>query len=338
MKRIDLEAHFMTKELVETLYANKDYPKYADDPGTKNRRLWYTEDVAEPIGDPLLEKLMNLDDVRLKIMDAAGIEKQYISLTTPGVERLDPKIGTKLARSINDHLAAAIKRHPDRFGGYATLAPKDPNAAADELERAVKELGFIGWKSNSNYGDSYLDDKKYLPILERAAKLNALIYLHPTIPAIPQFRTYGYALAGPPFGFGIETALAMMRLVYSGAFDKFPGLRIILGHLGECLPFLITRIDFAYERPWVDPKARPDLKKKPSQYLKENMYVTTSGIYFKGSFMCTYEALGIDHILLSTDYPYEDSDVCTRFIDGLPITQEEKEKVCYQNAKRIGLV
>ena len=338
MKRIDLEAHFTTKELIQTLYEHKDYPRYADDPGTKNRRLWYTADMGEPIGDPLLYKLLDLEGNRLEKMDAAGIGVQCLSLTTPGVERLDPATGAALAKNANDLLARAIRRHPDRFVGFATLAPKEPKGAADELERAVKDLGFKGWKTNSNYGDSYLDDKEYWPILEKAEKLNAFIYLHPTVPAIPQLRAYGYALGGPSFGFGIGAALCMMRLVYSGVFDKYPGLKVILGHLGEGLPFLMKRIDFAYERPWIDPAARPDLAKRPSDYLRENMYVTTSGNYFKGAFLCTYEALGIDRILLSTDYPYEDSDECIRFIEGLPISQGEKEKICYLNAQRIGIV
>ena len=338
MKKIDLEAHFITKELVDALYQNREYPRYVDDAVTKSRRLWYTADTGEPIGDILLNKLLDLEENRLKNMDAAGISMQALSLTTPGVERLEPTTGTALARNANDLLSKAIRKHPDRFMGFATLAPKDPKGAADELERTVKDLGFKGWKTNSNYGDSYLDEKKYWPILERAEKLNAFIYLHPTVPAIPQLRAYGYALGGPPFGFGIETALAMMRLVYSGVFDKYPGLRVILGHLGEGLPFLMKRIDFAYERPWIDPSVRPNLLKKPSDYLRENMFVTTSGNYFKGAFLCTHEAVGIDRILLSTDYPYEDSEECIRFIEGLPISQKDKEKIYYQNAQQIGIV
>ena len=338
MKRIDLEAHFTTKEIVQALYGRKDYPRYADDPGTKNRRLWYTADTGEPIGDPLLNKLLDLEENRLKNMDAAGIDVQCLSLTTPGVERLDAPTGAALARSSNDLLAKAVRKHPGRFVGFATLAPQDPKGAADELERAVKDHGFKGWKTNSNYGDSYLDEKKYWPILEKAEKLNAFIFLHPTVPAIPQLRTYGYALGGPPFGFGIETAICMMRLIHSGVFDKYPGLKVILGHLGEVLPFLMTRIDFVYERPWIDPATRPNLLKRPSDYLRENVYVTTSGNYFKGAFLCTYEALGIDRILLSVDYPYEDADACIRFIEGLPISQGEREKIYYQNAQRIGIV
>jgi predicted TIM-barrel fold metal-dependent hydrolase len=220
--------------------------------------------------------------------------------------------------------------------GYAALAPKNPARAADELERSVKELDFKGWNTHSNYGDSYLDDEKYWPILEKADKLGVPIYIHPTVPAIPQVRGYGFALAGAAFGFGLETALCMMRLIYSGVFDRYPNLKIILGHLGEGLPFLLRRIDWAYIRPF-HPRARPNLAKKPSQYFKSNVFVTTSGNYFTPAFMCTYEALGIDKILLGTDYPYEDPDECLQFLEGLPLSKEEKDKIYFINAGQLGI-
>ena len=193
--------------------------------------------------------------------------------------------------------------------GYAALAPKLPERAADELERCVKELGFKGWNTHSNYGDSYLDNKEYWPIMERCERLGVPIYVHPTVPAIPQARGFGFALAGAPFGFGLETALCMMRLIYSGVFDAFPTLKVILGHLGEGLPFVLKRIDWAYVRPF-DPSARPNLAKKPGQYIRDNVFVTTSGNYYEPAFRCTYEALGIDRILLGTDYPFEDPEEC----------------------------
>jgi len=148
-------------------------------------------------------------------------------------------------------------------------------------------------------------------------------------------RKYGFALAGAPFGFGIETSICMMRLIYSGVFDRYPGLNIIIGHLGEGLPFLLQRIDFAYVRPWFDPDARPDLKKKPSEYLKSNTFMTTSGNYLPSAFMCTYEAMGVDRILLATDYPYEDSIECMQFLESLPITQGDKDKIYSLNADQL---
>lgn len=337
MKRIDFESHFVTKEYVKTMNENVGYPRYVEDPKKKRRRLYYTSDVGEPLGNSLLNKLLDLGKERLKEMDAAGIDVQVLSLTAPGVEQFDVTTGASLAKRTNDALSEAIERYPDRFRGFAALAPTDPEAAADELERAVKELGFIGWKTHSNYRGIYLDEKVFWPILEMAEKLDAPIYLHPAVPAMPPMRKYGFALAGAPFGFGVEASMCMMRLIYSGVFDKFPELKIILGHLGEGLPFIFQRIDFAYVKPWVDSDARPDLKKKPSEYLEENVFVTTSGNYLQPAFICTYEVMGINRILLATDYPYEASKDCIQFLEGLPILREEKEKIYYLNARKFGI-
>jgi predicted TIM-barrel fold metal-dependent hydrolase len=337
LKKIDFEAHFYTEDYIQAMYANDGYPNFRDNPQTHKRRLWYAADVGQPFADFLLDALLDLGERRLARMDACGIDMQILSLSAPGIEQLDPEIGTDLSRKANDALAAVIEKYPDRFAGYAALAPKDPQAAARELERAVKELGFVGWNTHSNFGDSYLDEDPYRPILEMAANLEVPIYLHPTVPAIPSARTYGFALAGAPFGFGFETALCMMRLIYSGVFDRHPNLTVILGHLGEALPFLFTRIDWAYVRPF-DPEARPALEKKPAEYLKGNVFVTTSGNYYQPAFMCTAEAWGLDRILLGTDYPYEDPEECMQFLENLPISQPEKENIYYRNAGQLGLI
>jgi len=336
MKKIDFEAHFYTADYVRAMYENDGYPSFKDHPQTLKRQLWYSADVGQPFGDFLLDALLDLGEQRLSRMDACGIDMQALSLSAPGLEQLDPAVGADLSRKANDALAAVIQKYPDRFLGYAALAPKRPKEAAAELERAVKDLGLLGWNTHSNFGDSYLDEEVYWPILEMAAKLEVPVYLHPTVPAIPNAWTYGFALAGAPFGFGLETALCMMRLIYSGVFDRYPGLKIILGHLGEALPFLFKRIDWAYVRPF-DPEARPKLAKKPSEYLKHNVFVTTSGNYYTPAFMCTYEAMGIDRILLGTDYPYEDTQECMQFLEQLPISEEEKEMVYFQNAATLGI-
>lgn len=336
MKKIDFEAHFYTADYVREMYENDGYPSFKDHPQTRKRQLWYSADVGQPFGDFLLDALLDLGERRLDRMDACGIDMQALSLSAPGLEQLDPAVGTDLSHKANDALAAVIQKYPDRFLGYAALAPKRPQEAAAELQRAVKDLGLIGWNTHSNFGDSYLDAEVYWPILEMAAKLEVPVYLHPTVPAIPNAWTYGFALAGAPFGFGLETALCMMRLIYSGVFDRYPGLKIILGHLGEALPFLFKRIDWAYVRPF-DPEARPKLAKKPSEYLKHNVFVTTSGNYYTPAFMCTYEAMGIDRILLGTDYPYEDTQECMQFLEQLPISEEEKEMVYFRNAEALGI-
>lgn len=337
MKKIDLETHFITKEYMDYMGRHKGYPRYGEDPKTGRRRLFYTPDVGEPLGDPLIQKLLDLGQGRLENMDKAGIDVQVISLTSPGVEQFDPAVGTSMAREANDILHEAVKKNPKRYVGFAALAPKDPKSAADELERCVTKLGFKGWKTHSNYGGEFIDDQKFWPILERAEKLDVSVYLHPAVPNIPQLTKYGIVSAGPPFGFGIEVCITMVRLIYSGVMDRFPKLKIMLGHYGEGMPFLIHRIDFAYLKPWFDPDATPKLQRKPSDYLRDNCYYTTSGNYFKGAYDCTYQAVGPDRILLSTDYPYEDPEECMRFLEGLPMSGEDREKLYCGNANRLGI-
>jgi predicted TIM-barrel fold metal-dependent hydrolase len=339
VRTVDLETHFVTQEWVDAMYANPDYPRFIDDPASGKRRMYYRDDAFEPHGDLLLGRLLDLDRGRIEGMDAAGVDLAVVSLTAPGTDHFDPGTGTRLARRVNDELAAAIDRYPDRLMGFAALSPKDPQAAAAELERAVKELGFKGWKCHSNFGDSYIDEERYWPILAKAEELNVPIYLHPVAPLIPQLRTYGLALAGAAFGFGIETATAMMRLILSGAFDAFPRLKVILGHYGEGLPFLMQRIDHPFVRPHLkasDPEVVPALERVPSDYLRDNMLVTTSGNYLPAAFACTRDALGMDKILLGTDYPYEEMGECMRFLEGLGMPDEEKAQLYYENAAGLG--
>lgn len=334
MTKIDFEAHFYTMEYLDTLAARKECPRFDWNHDSRIHRLWYAADTGQPFAQHLLDPLLDTGDDRLRRMDAAGIDIQVLSLSSPGLEQLDVSTGTALARKSNDFLAGIIKKHPDRFLGYASLAPRDPLAAVEELERAVLELGFRGWNTHSNYGDTYLDDPRYFPILARAAELGIPIYLHPCVPAMPQLRIYGFAMAGPGLGFGFEVGLGLMRLIFSGVFDRLPNLRIILGHLGEALPFIYQRMDWAYVRPF-DPGARPNLAKRPSRYLRENVFITTSGNYYEPAFMCAYQAMGIDRILLATDYPYENSDECMRFIESLAIPAREKEKIYELNGRAL---
>ena len=336
MKKIDFEAHFFTKAYLKALVENKDYPRFVEDEKNKTRQLWYAEDVRQPFGDPLLESLLDHGEGRLRRMNSSGVDVQILSLAAPGIEQLDPEVGTSLARDTNNALSEIIRHHPDRFLGFAALAPKNPREAADELERCVKDLGFVGWNTHAHYGDSYLDEKQYRPILERVERLNVPIYLHPTVSAISQVKRYGFPLAGTPFGFGLEVSLCLMRMIYGGIFDEFPKLVVILGHLGEGLTFFMERVDWAYQRPF-DPSLRPKISKKPSDYLRGNMFVTTSGNYYEPAFRCTYEALGIDRILLGTDYPFEETDDCMRFLQRIKISDEEKDKIYSLNAKRLGI-
>ncbi|MBW1801689.1 MAG: amidohydrolase [Deltaproteobacteria bacterium] len=336
MKRIDFEAHFATEGFMKLMFENKGYPRCRVDEQTQNRYLSYADEVELKLVDRIHDGLLDLGAGRLAKMDEAGVDVQILSLTAPGFEQFEASKATAMARETNDLLADVIRKHPDRFKGFAALAPQNPEEAAAELERCVKELGFVGWNTHSNYGNSYLDDKKYWPILEKAAELETLIYLHPTIPAIPQLWKYGFALAGAPFGFGFEAAMCTVRLILSGVFDRYPKLKIMLGHYGEALPFLLTRIDWAFERP-VELTGRPELEKKPSEYFKDNMCVTTSGNFFEPAFTCSAQAIGIDNIFLGSDFPYETMLESVRFLDNLPISEEDKNKLYHENASRFGI-
>lgn len=330
MKRIDFEAHFYTDNYVDAMYKRDNPPCYRDE--ADGRRLRYNPEIGQPFADTLLNRLVDLGEKRIQKMDECNIDIAILSLSAPGIEQFETAKGTELAKNSNDILYEVTKEYPDRIMGYAALAPNDPQEAIKELERAIVELGFKGWNTHSNFGNTMIDDPKYHPILQKAEELGVPVYLHPTVPAFKEAHGYGFALAGAPFGFGIDTALSALRLIYSGIFDRCPDLKIILGHLGEGLPFLFKRMDWAYVRPF-DPKARPKLDKKPSEYLLDNFFITTSGNYYQPAFSCAYEAMGVDRILLGTDYPYEDMEECIEFIDTLPISKEDKEKINWLNAK-----
>jgi predicted TIM-barrel fold metal-dependent hydrolase len=335
-KKVDFEAHFVTENYIRALKKNTGYPRMDNEGPNGLRRMVFAADAFEPFGDVLFDRLMDLGAGRIAVMDQTKVDVQVLTLTAPGLEQLDPDLAEDLARDTNNELAAAITNYPDRYQGFAALGAKKPDTAALELERAVKTLGLKGWKTHSNYGDEYLDHPRFRPILEAAAALNAPIYLHPTLPAIPQLREYGFPIAGAPFGFGVETAMCLLRLIYSGALDQFPNLTIILGHLGETLPFILQRIDFPFLRAHFDDSTRPKIKKRPSEYIKEQVLVTTSGMPFKPAFECTRAALGMDHIMLGTDYPYENPAEAMAFLEALPYPDKEMDMVWGGNATRIG--
>ena len=336
MRTIDLETHFITQEWIDALLDRDGYPRLTRDKSTDRWRLHYHEDVFEPFG--VRERLLDVGSGRIALMDAAGVDVAVLSLTSPGCEQLDAAVGSRVAAAANDALAAAVARHPQRLQGFAALCTKDVDGAVAELERAVHELGLKGWKTHSNYGDSFLDERRYWPILARAEELDVPIYLHPAAPMIRELRTYGLALAGAGFGFGVETALAMQRLVLSGAFDTFPRLKLILGHYGEGLPFQLQRVDHAFTRPHIkaDGAAVPDLRHPPSYYLRTNMWVATSGNYLPAAFACTRAALGIDRIVLGTDHPYEEMDESLAFLHDLQLSPSEADQVFEGNAVGLG--
>jgi 5-carboxyvanillate decarboxylase len=336
MKIIDLEAHFYTNTYLDYLRSRKEPPR--EEVCEKNIRLHMGKDFYVPRSFPLEDKLLDTGSTRLAEMDEAGVTIQVLSLCVPGCEQFEASDGAAMARSTNDELAGILKKHPDRYVGLAALAPQDPVGAANELERTVKELGMRGAKLNSHCRGEYLDDKKYWPVFEMAEKLDVPIYLHPTIPSkriVGPYADYGFPLAGPPFGFGADTSLHAMRLIYSGIFDQFPNLKIVLGHMGEGLPFWLYRIDFYWIKPWVDPVLKPKIQHKPSYYITRNFLFTSSGMHYLPAFICAYMAVGGDIIAFGADHPFETSKDSLEGLGILPICEADKEKFYHGNAEKL---
>jgi 5-carboxyvanillate decarboxylase len=265
-------------------------------------------------------------------MDRNGIDMQVLSMAGPGVEEFDLPTGTALARSINDELAEAVARHPDRFAGLATVAYGDPDGAAVELERAVTKLGFKGAKVNSHVRGEYLDHPRYRAFWETAARLGVPVMLHPKDPLpglLGLLDTYP-GLTQAAWGFTVDAGTHALRLICSGLFDTCPKLQIVLGHLGEGIPFWLARIDNHWAR---SPKT--SLKKKPSEYFRENFYVSTSGMFEQPAFQCVYQTLGPERILFAVDYPYESIDQAVKFIDAAQLPDSDREKICHANVERL---
>jgi 5-carboxyvanillate decarboxylase len=336
MKIIDTEAHFFTGTYLDYLRNRKEIPR--EEAYKDFFKLWYHPSVWEPHGPLIDDKLLDLAEGRLREMDDAGVDMQVLSLATPGCEQFKPADGVAWARRTNDSLAEVINKYPDRFIGLAALATQNPDEAAKELERAVRRLGLKGAKLNSNAGGAYLDDKKFWSIFETAENLKVPIYLHPSSPTpslAESMADYGFALCGPALGFGIETAIHTMRLIYGGVFDRFPGLNMILGHMGEGLVHWIYRIDFAFKKPWIDSETRPEIKKSPSHCLKENFFITTSGMNSVPAFLNAYLEMGGDRIMFSADYPFESSAESVEFIKHIPIAGNDRGKICSLNAEKL---
>jgi 2,3-dihydroxybenzoate decarboxylase len=285
------------------------------------------------------DRLVEFDAKRLAGMDASGIEICVLSHTVPGVQSIvDPAEASVAAREVNDFLASqVIAVHPDRFAGFASVPLQDPVASARELERSVTRLGFLGAMINgySNVGDSrtgeYLDEPKFLPFWEAAAALDVPIYLHPR-PALDQRLYHGHAeLIGATWGFAPETATHALRLVYSGLLDRFPGLTIVLGHLGETLPYFSWRIQHCFEYNPSDKK----LERRLQDYLCENFYVTTSGHFSDQALIGALLTIGADRMMFSVDYPYEMMEPAARWIERAPISEIDRRKIAHLNARQL---
>lgn len=328
-KRIATEAAWITQEvLAEYRKLNDSSP--ADEPGFLS--MWGR--ALEGDGGLLVKRLLDVDQHRLADMEASGIDFQLLLLTSPGVQVFKADKAKALAADSNDQLAEAISKHPGKFDGLAAVAPQDPRAAAKEMERAIQRLKLKGVVINSHTKGHYLDEKKYWDILEAAEALNAPIYIHPRTPSprmIQPFLERGLDRA--LLGFGVEVSLHTLGLITSGAFDRFPNLQIVIGHAGEGLPYLLYRIDYWQER--THTPSRPKLKMRPSDYMKRNIHITTSGVPWAPAVTMAQSVLGVDRVMYAQDYPYEYEPYEVAAVDAFPISDEDKKKLFQTNAERV---
>ena len=288
-------------------------------------------------GTELRAKLSDLGSIRLNDMDASGIDFQVISQGAAGTTSFPAKESVGLIRAANDQLAEAISAHPDRFAGFATLPMADPIAAVAELERAIGSLGFRGVIINGTANGLFLDHPSFFPILERAAALNVPVYLHPAEPP-PVVRDAYYSgfdpavsfvLSTSGWGWHSETGIHSLRLILSGVFDRLPNLQIIIGHMGEMIPFMLDRINNT-----LAPAAK-HLHRRLPEYFLHNFSITTSGFFTDPPLQLALQVMGADRIIFSIDYPYSTNEQGRTFLDNAAISSEEKEKISHLNAERL---
>jgi uncharacterized protein len=318
MRTITLEEHISTPEFLEAM-----------------AKVWQ----GDPVVDMWLaqrDKLLDVGNDRIADMDAAGIDLQVLSLSG-GMDRLDPAIATTLARDTNDKLAVSVQAHPNRFAAFATLALQEPEKAALELERCIQQLGFKGALVNGTSNGLFLDHRRFTPLFQAAQALDVPIYLHPAPPPDEVRKAYygglpadlGFVLSTAGWGWHVETGMHCLRLIVSGLFDRFPELKIIIGHMGEALPFYIARADAFLAQ------SATHLKRHVSEYFQEHFYITTSGCFSLPPFLCALQVIGADRILFSVDYPYNSNIMGRAFLDALPVSAEDIAKISHGNAERL---
>lgn len=330
-KRIAVEEAFVTEEIASEW--KKVLASKFVEPGF--RMMGQTILGDDPGARLVHSRLVDVGAGRIAQMDATGIDVAVLSITSPGVQVFDAVTATRLAKNANDVLAAAVKANPTRLAALAAVAPHYSEGAAQELERATRTLGMKGFLINSHTMGEYLDDTKFWPIFEAAQALDMPLYLHPREPApgmVAPFLDYGLYFAG--FGFAVETSLHAMRLIMSGLFDHFPRLKIVLGHMGEGLPFWLQRIDNRYLLQ-VKIGAVKKLPRLPSEYFLDNFVITTAGVMSAPALKLSLEVLGADRIMFAADYPYESVEEGVKFLDEVDITEEQRRKIYSTNAERI---
>jgi 5-carboxyvanillate decarboxylase len=288
---------------------------------------------APPDAPPeLLQRLLDIEHQRLRDMDANGVDVQLLGLTSPGVQMFEPGLAADLARLANDRLAGVVARHPTRFAALGTFAPQDPATAVKEMERAIGQLKLNGFIINSHTNNEYLDQQKFWPILEALEALDVPLYIHPRAPSDGMAAPFrDYRLEAAVWGYGVEVGTHAVRLMMSGALDRFPKLKIVIGHMGEAVPFWLWRLDYMGN----PARGRSPQKLKPSEYFRRNFAITTSGVEDPLALRYCIDRLGADSVMWAIDYPYQPTAPAVAFIEAAPLSDEERHKVCHANAERI---
>lgn len=313
-KIIALEEHFMLPEFVGYLHETQ-----------QNLKNGLVDKVVIPLSD--------FGSRRLEVMDKNGVDFSVLSLSGPGVQiEPDTKKAIRLAKYANDKLAEEMHKRPNRYGGFAHLAMQDPLSAANELERCVKDLHMQGAMINGETNGLYLDDRRYDVFWGRVQDLNVPIYLHPgNPPDYPHMYVNHPEMWGPVWSWAVETCSHALRLIFSGTFDRFPGARVILGHMGETLPIQLWRLDSRFKIA----NQEYALKNPPSWYAKKNIVITTSGVCNDAALRCALDSLGHDNVMFSIDYPFESTEIAVNWLRNADISSEEKNAVAWGNASRI---
>jgi 5-carboxyvanillate decarboxylase len=291
-------------------------------------------DAPQGTQSRFLPELLDLEAERLADMDRHGVQMHLLALTAPGVQMFDAETGATLARVANDRLAEVVRRHPTRYAALASFAPQDPHRAVQEMERAIGTLKFNGFMVNSHTNNEYLDQPRYWPILEAAEALDAPLYIHPRAPSDGMAGPFrDYRLEGAAWGYGVETGTHAVRLMLSGVLDRFPKLRVVIGHMGEALPFWMWRLDFM-AAPGARAAGRSN-QLKPSEYFQRNFAITTSGVEDPLALRYCIDKIGADHIMWAIDYPYQPTGPAVAFIESAPMSEVQREQIAYKNAERI---
>ena len=321
MRIIAIEEHFSN-------------PLYRQKVSANEARSFYITSRNEKIGHDIGKELDDLGASRLQHMDATGVDLQVLSFNAPVAQGFAADEAIAMAKQLNDQIAVAMRAHPKRFTGFAALPMPVPDAAADELERCVKDQGFVGAMIHGHTMGSFLDDKKFWPIFERAEKLDVPIFLHPALPhpgVMKALEGFEDVIARPGWGFAVDTSIHFLRILFAGVFDAYPKLQFIMGHLGEGLPFAMHRLN---DHTHLVAKRR-GLAKTPLEYIRDNLHVTTSGNWYEPAFVCTLLAMGADRILWAIDWPYEANSTGMAFWNKISLSDADREKIAHGNAERL---